>query len=301
MKKRKKKKSAKSRLRSKSERPRAAVAARPEQEVHAFVSHAILWVTSALTAFTFLGGLQTVVDYSPWASWLLSNWLRLGEAFWARIFQLFGFNFDRHGAIPATFIFSMLFMGFGTMMLSARQTADLEYANQGFWKAIFSHEANIRRTEGIAIGLAMALITTSVVNWYIIDFSFREEDLIHWWLKWVLIVLTPLAYIFLLIELPRREFFHVIVLTISMTSLYVAMLLPAAAAARSRGGNDLWSLAFMIANLSAVMFPSKMMTIVSLARPRFWNYRMLYVWLTIGLVLTLDWIARSAISLKPPG
>jgi len=264
------------------------------------VSHMLLWFGAVLTAFTFLGGLQTVVDFSPWASWFLKNWMGMLAAIWSRIFLVFGMKPETDAIIPATFIFSMAFMAFGAMLLGKLEIPASNSKSRKFLERLFNQEINHRRTEGLAVGSAMALAAITVINWYVFDSQFSDKDLNFWWMKWFLLVVAPFLFITLLFESSLSDYCHLILLTISMTCLYMLMLIPAANAARAQGGDDLWRLAFMVVNLSVFLFPSKMMTLLTIARPRFWNYRMIYVWCTIALLLALDWMARQSISLNPP-
>lgn len=267
---------------------------------NAAFSHVLLWFGAVLTVFTFLGGLQTVIDFSPWASWLLRNWMGILEAVWSKIFFILGMKPEKDAIIPGTFIFSMLFMAFGAMLFNGQPSPQFDQRPRTFLEGLFDHEINHRRAEGLAVGSVMALAAITVINWYLFDAQFSDSDLHFWWMKWGLLVAVPILFITLFFESSFSDYCHLILLTFSMVCLYMLMLVPAANEARIRGGDELWRLAFMVINLSVFLFPSKMMTLLTIARPRFWNYRMIYVWCTIALLLALDWVARASISLYPP-
>lgn len=232
---------------------------------------------------------------------LLSHWVNLLTAFWKGFFQFFGADFHRDGVVPATFIFAMLFMGLGALFLEKPSEEEVRRARQkSFWESILERERSVRYAEGLAIGFTIALAALYLINSILFDSQFKDDDLNFGWMKWVLILTTPFLYASIAFERSRTDFLHFLLLTISMMLLYTLMLVPVASEARSRGQQETWSVAFMIINLSVFLIPTKMMTLVTLAKPKFWNMRMLYVWLTIALIMALDWIARSAISMQPP-
>lgn len=292
--------------RKRNPKPKSAIKparlAPDEANQPSFRAHALIWFGGATICLSVLGGLQTVVDFSPWATRLLDNWLDVTQRFWSALAGIAGFKLSPEASIPTTFVIGMLCLGFsaGSLERTAYEKRGEQHplASPSLKQQLKSEEYHLRLGEGVTIALIIASALVLLGNKYLFDGKFTASDFVIPYAGPVLLVMTAACIISLAFMNPWRDFLHMLILAGSMTAFYILMLLPLALAARDRGGNELWSVAFMIINLSVFLLPSHIMHILTLARPKYWNYRFVLVWLTVGAVLALDQIAKLSASVS---
>lgn len=257
-----------------------------------------LWTSAALLTMSVFSGLQTVIDLSGWAQWIVTNWQRLIEAFWTAVFGWFGVKVYPESALLLTFFVSIASLAFAGSHLE--QTHEPWEPPKSFWKAFLQNNWPLRFAGGFAIAALALSAYRESIEWL----AFGEHyDMWSSGRDRALLLMVGMAVLFLVLLCFTHAVeyaVHSLLLATFIAFFYVAISLPAAYKARAEGAESIELFRRTVLDVSVYYLLGMVAAFLTWARPKYLNMRFSLVVYSLVAILALNYVSLLGVSLRAP-
>ena len=202
-------------------------------------------------------------------------------------------------ALILTFLLSIVAVSVAAQRIEMREESKEELSAKAIWATLWSTEMCNRFLDAMVVATAAILVHWFAIEYFV--FNTSVANLLGRFWAWAL----PLAwavgtFAMLLWFRSSRDIGHLLLLIVFISGFYFIISLPSAFAAEHDGQDyvDLYRRTVLF--LSTVWIPLKIAGFLTWARPRYFNYRFTVVLLTLGVIVSLNYVSMLGITLKAP-
>lgn len=253
----------------------------------------LLWIAGLGSVLTLLGGLQAFIELADWVHFIVSNWSLLTESFWRFVARLLGLQFIPELSAPMTFFISLTGVAFGSMALEFAHT-------KGERPPFFSVDRMVRIGCSLFVANLSLFIFEVAIEHFAFKTSLQEVFLNLESRKWALLICSCGGLLFFCMAQPSRQIMDYLILGAFIGVFYFVIALPSSLSASKSGTAAIERYRALVFQLGLGFFPLQMMSLISWAAPRYFNYRFCLVGLGVLTLLALNYVSQLEISGKPP-
>lgn len=243
------------------------------------------------TAFTLLGGLQTVAELADWCRYLVDNWKNLTELFWQAPFSLFEMKLYPEAASALTFYFSLMAIAASARVLQS---------GGGHAKDLKNSVWDITLEMPLTLAVAVWSMFIFVLLQKHLVFNHSHSDGVDFARLCWLLALSSIGGATVLFWRPWRELIDNVVLAVFVGVFFFIVALPSAFAAKEFGGEEERVYKKIMMGVCFGLFPIQVMSLLTWAKARFIIYRFVVVATVVIGVLLLSWWSRAGLRVTAP-